>query len=60
MKATELGFQWTLRLRYILMQAHNIAESKAIWLNTDNTFGMNHMVASAADVPSGSAPVFVV
>jgi predicted choloylglycine hydrolase len=25
MKQTELGFQWTLRLRYILMNAHNLA-----------------------------------
>lgn len=60
MKATELGFQWTLRLRYILMHAHNLAQSKAIWQRTQNTFGMNHMIASAADVPSGRAPVFVV
>jgi hypothetical protein len=25
MKQTELGFQWTLRLKYILMNAHNLA-----------------------------------
>jgi hypothetical protein len=31
MKATELGLQWTLRLRYILMHARNLAESKAFW-----------------------------
>jgi hypothetical protein len=28
MKETELGFQWTLRLRYIMMHAHNLAEAK--------------------------------
>lgn len=32
MKETELGFQWTLRLRYIMMNAHNLAEAKKIWL----------------------------
>lgn len=53
MKETELGFQWTLRLRYILMHAKNLAEAKQIWTTTENTFGMNHMVASAADVPTG-------
>ena len=60
LKETELGFQWTLRLRYILMHAKNLAESKDIWLRTENTFGMNHMVASAADINNGDAPVFVV
>jgi hypothetical protein len=60
MKETELGFQWTLRLRYILMNAHNLAEAKKIWQETENTFGMNHMVASAADVVTNEAPVFVV
>ena len=25
MKETELGFQWTLRLRYVMMYAHNLA-----------------------------------
>ena len=34
MKETELGFQWTLRLRYVMMFAHNLAEAKAIWLKT--------------------------
>jgi hypothetical protein len=61
MKETELGLQWTLRLRYILMHSKNLAEAKAFWLETENTFGMNHMVASAADVKAnGPAPVFVV
>jgi hypothetical protein len=60
MKETELGFQWTLRLRYIMMHAHNLAEAKKIWQSTENTFGMNHMIASAADVATNEAPVFVV
>ena len=41
------------------MHAKNLAESKEIWLRTENTFGMNHMVASAADIHNGDAPVFV-
>lgn len=53
MKETELGFQWTLRLRYILMFSKNLQEAKNIWLTTENTFGINHMVVSAADVPTG-------
>jgi hypothetical protein len=53
MKETELGFQWTLRLRYILMNAKNLAEAKNIWVSTKNTFGINHMVASAVDVVTG-------
>jgi hypothetical protein len=28
MKATELGMQWTVRLRHIMMHAHNLAEAK--------------------------------
>jgi hypothetical protein len=59
MKATELGFQWTLRLRYVMMHAHNLGEAKKIWEETTNTFGMNHMIASAADVAAGT-PIFVV
>lgn len=53
MKETELGFQWTLRLRYILMKAKNLAEAKSIFTSTKNTFGINHMVASAVDVVTG-------
>jgi len=30
MKATELGFQWTLRLRYILMHSKNLADARKI------------------------------
>ena len=42
------------------MHAHNLQESRDIWMDTENTFGINHMIASAADVPTGEAPVFVV
>jgi hypothetical protein len=59
-KETEHGFQWTLRLRYIMMHANNLAQAKEIWKSTSNTFGMNHMIASAADVATGECPVFVV
>lgn len=52
--STELGFQWTLRLRYIMMNAANLDEAKKIWQSTQNTLGMNFMVTSASDnVPSG-------
>ena len=49
-KATELGMQWSIRLRYILMHANDLKEAKHIWNHTENTFGINHMVASAKDV----------
>ena len=42
------------------MTAHNLAEAKAIYKSTVNTLGMNHMVASAADVATGKCPAFVV
>jgi hypothetical protein len=50
MRATELGYQWTLRLRWLLMRAHNLGEVRTIWETTKNTLGINHMVASAADL----------
>ena len=51
--STELGFQWTLRMRYVMMYASNLAEARAIWKSTNNTLGMNFMIASASDVESG-------
>ena len=45
-KETELGNQWTLRLRYILAKAKNLEEAEYIWRNTNNTLGMNHMIGS--------------
>lgn len=58
-RETELGFQWTLRLRYIMMHAENLEEARQIWVQTNNTLGMNHMVASASDLATNE-PVFVV
>ena len=55
--STELGFQWTLRMRYIMMHAHNLSEALTIWKNTNNTLGMNFMIASASDLDSGHPAV---
>lgn len=41
------------------MRAKTLAEAKKIWEETNNTLGMNHMVASASDLATGE-PVFVV
>jgi len=53
MRETQLGLQWTLRLRYIMMRAKTLAEAKQIFLETNNTLGINHMVASSSDVATG-------
>ena len=58
-RETELGFQWSLRLRYIMMRAKTLAQAKKLWEETNNTLGMNHMVASASDLAT-EEPVFVV
>lgn len=59
MRATQIGFPWTLRLRYIMMNAANLKVAKELWNQTDNTLGMNHMIASAVDTVTGE-PAFVV
>eukprot|EP00048_Salpingoeca_helianthica_P015744 m.228380 g.228380 ORF g.228380 m.228380 type:complete len:489 (-) comp17465_c0_seq1:28-1494(-) len=43
------GFPWITRLRYIMENAHNLAEARALWMATNNTLGMNHGIGSAAD-----------
>lgn len=43
------GFPWMLRLRWIMTQALNLADAKAMWAASNNTVGFNHAVASAAD-----------
>lgn len=43
------GFPWMLRLRWIMSQARNLADAKAMWAASNNTVGFNHAVASAAD-----------
>ena len=55
--STELGFQWTLRMRYVMMHAKNLDEALTIWRNTNNTLGMNFMISSAADVSSGQPAI---
>ena len=42
-----------------MMHAQNLQEAKDIWLSTNNTLGMNHMIASAKDVITRQ-PAFVV
>jgi len=44
------GFPWVLRLRYIMENAENLEEAIALWKETNNTIGMNHMIGSASDV----------
>ena len=43
------GFPWTIRLRYIMEFAKDIATAKQLWESTNNTVGFNHMVASSSD-----------
>lgn len=43
------GFQWTLRMRYVMMKANNLAEGLKIWNDTRNTLGMNFMLGSGSD-----------
>ena len=54
-KITFEGFPWIFRLRYIMENAHNLKEARAIWESTNNTVGFNHMIASASDVVNGHA-----
>lgn len=54
-KITFEGFPWIFRLRYVMENAHNLKEAKAIWDSTNNTVGFNHMIASASDVVNGHA-----
>ena len=48
-KDTFKGFPWLLRLRHLLESVDDLAGAKALWANTSNTVGFNHMIASAAD-----------
>lgn len=51
-RVTFRGTSWTMRLRLIMENAKNLAQALAIWQATNNTMGMNHMIASASDVAS--------
>jgi len=48
-QVTFLGFQWSLRLRYVMEYVTNIDQGKSYFQKTNNTMGINHMVASAID-----------
>lgn len=43
------GFPWLLRLRYVMENARDCTEAKALWEATNNTVGFNHMFSCAAD-----------
>lgn len=43
------GFQWTLRMRYIMMKSNNLSQALQYWNSTKNTLGMNFMIGSAVD-----------
>lgn len=47
------GFTWTMRLREVLAKAKNLAQARSIWDATNNTCGINHLIASAPDVLAG-------
>lgn len=57
-RETELGHQWTLRLRYVMAKAKNLQEAEQIWRNTNNTLGMNHMIASG-NIADHKSPALV-
>ena len=44
-------------MRYVMMNAHNLDEAIKIWKSTNNTLGMNYMIASANDLKSGKPAV---
>ena len=44
-------------MRYIMMHASNLKEALTIWKDTNNTLGMNFMLASANDLSSGHPAV---
>eukprot|EP01111_Echinosteliopsis_oligospora_P015071 TRINITY_DN5840_c0_g1_i1.p1 TRINITY_DN5840_c0_g1~~TRINITY_DN5840_c0_g1_i1.p1 ORF type:complete len:491 (+),score=115.53 TRINITY_DN5840_c0_g1_i1:14-1486(+) len=43
------GFVWTLRLRFLMENAYTIEEARQIWEATNNTLGMNHVIASGKE-----------
>lgn len=54
------GFPWVIRLRYILENARTLAEANVLWMETNNTVGYNHMVASLTDAQLGGLTAAVV
>lgn len=49
------GFPWLLRLRYIMENARNSKDARALWAATNNTVGFNHMITSAPDAAAFNA-----
>merc|ERR1712098_824507 len=54
-QATFFGFNWLLRLRYIMENTETIEQAKSLWEQTNNTVGFNHMIGSARDAKQGKA-----
>jgi len=49
---TFFGLPFVMRLRWVMENAANLEEAQAIWEETNNTVGFNHMVGSGADAKS--------
>jgi len=50
------GFPWVLRLRYIMENANTLDKAVGLWSATNNTLGMNHMIASSNDAKPNGKP----
>jgi len=57
-KVTFDGFAWSMRLRYVMEHADSINSALSLWKNTNNTMGMNHMLASSNEATSSPHPAF--
>ena len=44
------GFTWSLRLRNVMENVVRVADAVELWKTTNNTLGLNHMIASAVDI----------
>lgn len=51
------GFPWSLRLRYVMENAHNLQTALNLWDTTNNTVSFNHMISSSSDLPAAPAVV---
>ena len=50
------GFPWPLRLRYVMENAHNLAEARSIWSHTNNTAAFNFLIGSSSDAGTPGSP----
>ncbi|KAF2069422.1 hypothetical protein CYY_009257 [Polysphondylium violaceum] len=57
-KVTFDGFAWSMRLRYIMEHANSIDAALGLWKATNNTMGMNHMVASSNEATTAPHPAY--